>query len=822
LKFKVENTTGVLTSAIKIDSTTLTSANNVDYAAAAGSTDAGDVWASAATAGSAKVFGLGNVSGASVAANPSSIQIVSTAATTANYSVTAFLDANNNGALDAGELSAVQAVHFVKVADSGVNVSFTAPITSSNKLVATIGFGADVNVAQLNVGHYKLNFGKYTNAGEVWAGDSAAAIAASNAVAVVKNTGNTALQLAAAFVPSVALTAATYGAQAWSDAATGTFVAVGSEVLAAAGAAQATEVTTLGAAVTDNSTATTVRTGTVSAAFTQTIKMDTSSTDTTKIAVGAGVPVTYTIESAPTLALDSASVADTMSVNGVALTSSTTYPVTGTVLTDSKGAITIPVVTRAGVKNTAVTIKTVPTNSALSATSATLTWTDATTVAPIDLAVGNDVHAVVKGGTFSASYALTDSYHALVSGSAYRIRFTENGAGTSTTANTVYVPFVNGIAAVSVADNSTAAGTNVASITVEKNVNGQWLSGSALTSASANDSALASAVSASFTVLAAAPVATAVTVVASAATASIDTADTFAAVDQQVSYNTTVPVLTDASGTIKRTISGSVTDVNGVGIAGASVTISAAGVQFVSGASAPKTYAIGSITVTASSIGGYTVDVYSHVAGDVTYTVTSGAVNKTAKITYTAVSGYTTAASMTVAGPTTSQASRAAAFTATVVDKLGNVVGGVALKATLTGVGSFAGTTSADGSLAITTSSTGVATVTVLFGANDLGDTVVSFSDATGQTTPIAAVAKTVTVGATDAQIDIVNNRVTAVTSFSKGKTVSFYVDGVKKWSKLSASDADVVLNYNLKKGTHTVAVKISGGFSTVEKFIGK
>jgi hypothetical protein len=51
---------------------------------------------------------------------------------------------------------------------------------------------------------------------------------------------------------------------------------------------------------------------------------------------------------------------------------------------------------------------------------------------------------------------------------------------------------------------------------------------------------------------------------------------------------------------------------------------------------------------------------------------------------------------------------------------------------------------------------------------------------------------------------------------------VAFYVDGIKKWSKTSASDADVVLNYNLKKGAHTIAVKISGGFITTEKFVVK
>ncbi|MCX8528832.1 MAG: hypothetical protein ORN27_02040, partial [Rhodoluna sp.] len=200
----------------------------------------------------------------------------------------------------------------------------------------------------------------------------------------------------------------------------------------------------------------------------------------------------------------------------------------------------------------------------------------------------------------------------------------------------------------------------------------------------------------------------------------------------------------------------------------------------------------------------------------------SGAATASTSITYAGVSGYTTATKIAISGPTTSQAARAATFTATVTDKLGNAVSGMALKATVVGVGSFAGTTSSDGSVALTTGADGTVAIKVLFASNDLGDAVVTFADASGQTTALTAVASTISVGSTDANIDIVSNRVTAVTSFSKGKTVAFYVDGIKKWSKVSASDADVVINYNLKKGTHTVAVKISGGFSTVEKFIVK
>jgi len=866
LKFKVVNTSGVNATvtlnghAIVSSSTNATDNGPVLLDPSVGSTSTAlstDLVGTAA--GASKTFGLGAASSwangtavaiaaaASTAVNPTTIAISSTAAATSSYAVTAFLDANNNGLLDSGELSAAQTVNFVKIADSGVSVNLSTPSQSTAGLKATIGFGADINVAQLTPGKYKIGFGKYTVNGVVdaIAGSGAVAVnTASNAVAY--DSTNKVLKLNAA--NSVAVTSGTtYGAQAYYSNSSSSHVAVGSEVLAVAGTTQVNSVTTLGAAVTDNSTATTVRSGVTSAAFTQTIKANTSSTDSTQIAVGAGVPVAYTIASAPTLANDTAGVADTMSVNGVALTSSTTYPVTGTVLTDASGKITIPVVTRAGVATTAVTITTLPVNGASSLSqTATLTWTAATVNAPIDLSVGNAVHSVVKGGTMVASYALTDSYNALVTGSAYRLRFTENGTGTGATSNTVYVPFVSGIASVSLADTSTAAGTNVATYQVEKQTDGLWAT-------------FGSVVNAPFTVTAAAPVAAKVTVPAAATGATIDTAATYGSVDQRTARNTTAPsgftpAKQTATGTTpayaitadsRNVISGQVTDANGVGIAGASVTVAAPGVQFVSGSvtggtwasggstsavdtytaftlTAPSVYSVGSITVTADATGNYSVAAYSHVAGKIVYTVTSGAATASTSITYTGVSGYTTASKIAVAGPTTSQAARAATFTATVTDKLGNAVSGMALKATVSGVGSFAGSTSSDGSLALTTGTDGTVSIKVLFASNDLGDAVVTFADASGQTTPLASVSSTVAVGSTDANIDIVGNRVTAVTSFSKGKTVSFYVDGIKKWSKTSASDADVVLNYNLKKGTHTVAVKISGGFSTTEKFIVK
>ena len=177
-----------------------------------------------------------------------------------------------------------------------------------------------------------------------------------------------------------------------------------------------------------------------------------------------------------------------------------------------------------------------------------------------------------------------------------------------------------------------------------------------------------------------------------------------------------------------------------------------------------------------------------------------------------------------VSAPSAAQAGRAVTVSATLTDAYGNAIAGKTVKFAVAGVGSLSSSDAV-------TDASGVATVRLVSSYGEDGDSVVTVSHnggdnatdtATQTTKDDFTLAKTITFGITDAQIDNVGKRVTAVASFSKGKTVSFYVDGVKKWSKLSASDADVVLNYNLKKGTHTVTVKISGGLTTTERFIVK
>jgi hypothetical protein len=253
---------------------------------------------------------------------------------------------------------------------------------------------------------------------------------------------------------------------------------------------------------------------------------------------------------------------------------------------------------------------------------------------------------------------------------------------------------------------------------------------------------------------------------------------------------------------------------------GAEVTVSGTGLAFVVGS---KVYADSHTFIAGGSNGDFTVLVAGHKAGVSTVTFKTGAITKTVDVTFDAAV-LASLKNTVVAAPSAAQAGRAVTVSATITDAYGNVIAGKLVKFAVAGVGSLSSSDAV-------TDASGVATVRLVSSYGEDGDSVVTVSHnggdnatdtATQTTKDDFTLAKTITFGITDAQIDNVGKRVTAVASFSKGKTVAFYVNGVKKWSKLSASDADVVLNYNLKKGRNTVTLKISGGFVTSEVIIVK
>jgi trimeric autotransporter adhesin len=584
-------------------------------------------------------------------------------------------------------------------------------------------------------------------------------------------------------------------------AATAGLVKNGVQASYAVGAKVASAITVAGVgSATVSADGTAVYKGTTSAAFTATIKNSDGD------AVAAGVDVTI---------LASKSSSGTVTLNG------TTLAATNTTLyakTDATGQVAIAVTNTSGAVGDSVTFSVA--SQGVTPVSKTATWADKV-YGVLDL---NDQttagtarnRAVAEGAAYTFDLLVQDQFKA-PAGSDIRLVV----ATTGNTVSTNTVALTAGKASVAVADGGLTTGAATVAVSIQKLTDGIW---AAIADASGVDwdgnAGELGTVAVNYytqtdaiTLNADAANYPSSTVADLAATA---TAATPAALDSRVA-NGTAPAVLAAD---KAVVSGKVTNAStGAAKSGVVVSFTAAGLLFKSG----DVWSIGSASVL-SNDGTFEVEVYSAAAGDKVVTVAVGAVTKTATVTFTGLGASKTNV-LSASGATSVQAGRAVDYTATVVDKLGNAVSGFALKATVTGSGYFAGSVNADGSASLTTDVNGKAVVKVLFSSNDQGTAVITFVDndaSTATADNLKSIALSTEVGSTDAQIDNVGKRVTAVASFTKGKTVSFYVDGVKKWSKLSASDADVVLFYNLKKGRHTVTMKISGGFITSEVIIVK
>jgi adhesin/invasin len=529
-----------------------------------------------------------------------------------------------------------------------------------------------------------------------------------------------------------------------------------------------------------------VKTGTTSV----TIKF--AVTDVDGAAVTAGRPVVVTLGTAS---------GDTFKINGKS-TSDTVY-------TDASGTATVTVTALAGNVNAAVTATAVAEGVASAAV--VLGWADATVgIADLSGTGAVDTSATLavtrtikKGGSYTLSLGAQDQFNTVADSAAYRFLVTGNGVSEAVK------PLVAGKASVTITDTlGTALTTTIA---LQKLTGATWAAVNTwtVTTNLVTTPALSLGAKGVTTygtaVVTSAPVAT--------ATTSLDAVDGRSSSLINPSFGANYVVLNGAAQN----------SATSVGVVGQIVTVSGpASVLFSNGSVSAK----GSLSFVSGASGLFEVKAYSQSAQtDSVITFTSEGVSKTIKVSFTGVSVGKTNVLSAAAGATTTQAGRAVDYTATVVDAQGNPVSGFALKATLTGAGYFAGSVNSSGAVETTTDINGKAVVKVLFSAQDAGTATVTFADndaSTATADNLKSIVLATEIGATDANIDIVANRVTAVASFSKGKTVAFYVDGVKKWSKTSASDADVVLNYNLKKGTHTVTVKISGGFVTTEKFIVK
>jgi hypothetical protein len=735
--------------------------------------------ATAVTAATAQAISTTSsaVSGTIDAATDVSYLGLSAVTTSASSSVevTAFVDANNDGALTAGEWNTVKTVSFKTAAAITPVVTLAQPSTGDLSVSATVAWG-DLNVEQMSTEAVKFTVaggsvtaGTYTSSTGIWALSGSALASA-------------AVVTAQAYNDTVAL-----GTVVSATATARTVSSITANVVKGADAI-ATSATT-GA----SSTAAVVR---ANGTFVASVKaLDNATTPVAAPAVA--VKATVAVSNATLAALSSSNTTEvSITVNGTKYTDATALAAASVALTtDASGVASVTVSTTgftAGSSTVTVTFAAQNFTSAVVATSTAAAYhvsNDATDAA-------SSIVATNKNTAVALAYSVKDQFGTLSA------RTNERLVVTATNVATQYIAVSAGKAAFSVTPSTdTVADVTVASsIEISTNNNGTitWATGG---SDSVTNTLKIRSAAYSFTV---APAIDATNGINNGAWTVLGAQKQTLTSYDQTDATLTTGLVAPAASTVwaKVTLTGS--------NAGEKLTASGTGVYLsIDGATATKDSA-SHVAQTAAAV----VYVASTTAGAKTITVSNGSVSATVVVTF--APAVTAAAYSISLGDlaAVSQAGRSVDVVAIVTDKFGNPVVGATAVLSSTGVGYLANTTTPS-------NAAGQISGKLIVGALENGDAVVTatltLADATTKT-----VSKTVSFGATDAQIDAVNNRVTAVASFAKGKTVAFYVDGVKKWSKLSASDADVVINYNLKKGTHTVAVKISGGFSTVEKFIVK
>lgn len=378
------------------------------------------------------------------------LQVASATVTTATTSVevTAFVDANNDGALTAGEWNAAQTVTFKKLSEIAPTVSLTAPATGDTAVKATAVW-AGINVEQISNETVKFTVGSQvgsatagTLADGVWTLGSLTALAASEAVTAQAYFGTNAAGTAVSATAAARTINTTNGLVS--------NVLAGNDSVATAATAIATN------------TAATVRTN---GTFTAQVKaLDTATTPVAK----SGVAVVATIATSATLSATSGSVVS-ITANGVTYNTAAALSAASIALTtDASGVANVTISTAGFVDGKTVTV----TFKAQNLTSAVVATADDATYTVVSTGVGSALRSIVEGGSTTFNYAVKDQYGVVI-GSGARLKF-EVGY---TTAATTYVPLSNGAASITVTDTTASTDADItvdATLQTQDVATGNW------------------------------------------------------------------------------------------------------------------------------------------------------------------------------------------------------------------------------------------------------------------------------------------------------------------------------------------------------------
>ena len=822
---------GAAASAISINATALTNLNDIDLLGSGTTADVMD-----ADAGDAAVFGLGDGT-TSIMTTPFTFSFVSTAAAdkAQAYDVTAFVDANNDGVRQAGELaSPTRRVTWYDSSKVEVSIAIDAPTAGDTATGADIT-STQIALDQLTAAEIGV---EYT------LGTGAAIVAGVYADAVSQNAANPAI-LESDLGTITALTAAdAVKAQlvfktANVDVANPT---VGNTAVGAPAtlAVAATSVHTITGSIVDSAT------GQTAASATQVLNKGTWSAAALVVSTATGNPalagqaVTAKITTSRAL-----SATETLTVGGVTYTASATLPGATGVATlavgtsDATGTVSLPITT-AGMTDADTVVVTFYTSNKSGAVTATLK--DAVYSGYLENVNGGTV-STTDGTAVSVDVVVLDQFGGTAP-AGYKARSVFDAAATTaagaqatlgaSAASGSEVALVNGRGTLSILDNGTGVGTNVYDVGFNTGV-----AGAADTEIQANLNVkivkAENTATGGFTLTDATPTALALNAAqtgyvmtagqrgASDAKLPIQnmngaTKRVFKNFDARSELGAAAPNVA-ADDTVNRaTIAGVVSSsfsntVAQTVLANATITFSGAGLQFQTTENGAAVWGNESLTVQANAVGAFSVQVYSQKAGLNTVTVTSGTVSKTVFL-YSDVAATDSATSLTVSAPDNILPGRTLAVTGLLTDRFGN-------PRTSAATDPFAVTYSGPGYAQVmptATNANGAFAFNVLLGSNDTGTaTITAYYDIDGDglytSTGDLVVTKTVTIGAapvadtTKVNAGSFKGFVAVYAKGHLGKRLSAKVG--KDWVVVAALDSNFVRVVEYTGAGYTIAVRI-------------
>jgi len=341
---------------------------------------------------------------------------------TTDVTVTAFVDANNNGTLDTGEFATAQTVSFKKYSEVAAAVALTQPAEGDTSLKGTASLtGINTNQVQKTVTFVASIGGTATGSATLASGvysTAVSALAGAATVSAVVNVGGVQVGAASA---TLTVTSSTV------KAITGSAVAGDNALNVSSGVASAR----------------------LNSAFAVQANVK-NSTSATAVAV-AGAAVTAAVTSGATL-----SSTKTLSLNGTVYTTNASLPTALAVTSDASGNAVVNVVTVGFVANETITF--VFTSQNLAAGNLVVTQVDAAyTVKSVGV---NNFRTVATSSAFAIDYTVADQFKvALPAG--HRLVVAYDGT-------TKYVPVTGGAAKAEFTSTASATTLDVTNSGVEK------------------------------------------------------------------------------------------------------------------------------------------------------------------------------------------------------------------------------------------------------------------------------------------------------------------------------------------------------------------